>query len=287
MNTITYSSYRDEHISYSHAVRSGQQRDDYAPHSHEICELLFIKRGDMSYTVDGRRYMLRANNLVFSRPFDIHSIDVEGEEDYERYNILFDEKLLPFDLYEKLPKKLDVISFDGNQSVINLFDKMDFYCDKLSGAELGRMLTHLTEEVFFNILIESATACADAYTQTNTLVCAAIAYIEEHLLTVGSIDEICRELYITKSHLHHLFMKHLQISPKKYITAKRLALAKREIHSGGKPTEVCAACGFSDYSAFWRAYTSHFGCKPSEKYDSEHAFITVGRAAIERSAQKK
>jgi len=57
----------------------------------------------------------------------------------------------------------------------------------------------------------------------------------------------------------------MQISPKRYITAKRLALAQREICSGGKPTEVCLECGFADYSAFYRAYVAHFGKKPSDK----------------------
>jgi AraC-like DNA-binding protein len=97
------------------------------------------------------------------------------------------------------------------------------------------------------------------------MVCAAIAYIEEHLTTLTGLDEICRGLYITKSHLHHLFTEHLQITPKKFIVSKRLALAQREICSGGRPTEVCRRCGFADYSSFWRAYTAHYGRRPSEK----------------------
>ncbi|MBE6611371.1 MAG: AraC family transcriptional regulator [Ruminococcaceae bacterium] len=265
MEMIHYYSYRNEFIIFDHSVNPSPRPEEYYPHSHDICELIFFKTGDISYTVDGRRYKLSRNNVVLTRPFDIHSIDVDGSEDYERYNVCFDIKKLPFDIFSKIPIGLDVLNFDGNQSVVNLFEKMDFYCDRLQGDDLSRMLTHLIEEIFINIILEAESAGANTFTQTNTIVCAAIAYIEKNLLTLRSVEEISRELYITKSHLHHLFIKHLQISPKRYITAKRLALAQREICSGGKPTEVCLECGFADYSAFYRAYVAHFGKKPSDK----------------------
>jgi AraC-like DNA-binding protein len=92
-------------------------------------------------------------------------------------------------------------------------------------------------------------------------------------LTLDGIDEICNELFITKSHLHHLFMKHLNITPKKYITSKRLAMAQREISFGAKPTDVYVKCGFSDYSTFYRAYKNQFGRPPSEKGDNEHTIV--------------
>ncbi|MBQ7986571.1 MAG: helix-turn-helix transcriptional regulator, partial [Clostridia bacterium] len=119
------------------------------------------------------------------------------------------------------------------------------------------------EEVFFNIIIEVNENRENTYTKTNPVMYKALEYIDENLLTIESIDEICNKLFITKSHLHHLFIKHLNITPKKYITAKRLALARQEIYAGKKATEVCIKCGFQDDSAFYRAYKKHFGKNPS------------------------
>lgn len=264
MIVIRHAAYEDDVIIYSHLTRHSPRAEQFQPHSHTCCELILYKQGAIAYTVDGRRYKLSRNNLVLSRPFAIHCIEVEDDSDYERYNILFDEKTLPYDVLGKIPPGLDVLNFDGNPSVIALFEKMDYYCEQLSGIERARILRNLIEEIFVTVIIESESAGADTYTQTNAVVCAAIAYIEEHLTTLTGLDEICRGLYITKSHLHHLFTKHLQISPKKFIVSKRLALAQREIVSGGKPTEVCRKCGFSDYSSFYRAYTAQYGRKPSE-----------------------
>ena len=279
MKVFVHSQYEDDTLVYNHSTKQDQKHKDYSPHFHDICELIFFKKGNISYITDGRKYKLSKNMLVLSRPTDRHCVCIDGNEEYERYNILFDEKLLPFNIYEKIPHDLSVIDFNKNKSVINLFDKMDFYCKNLEENDLKHVLSNLIEEVFFNIIIEiNSHKELDYkeidYEQINPLVSAAVKYIDEHLLTIKNIDEICNELFITKSHLHHLFIKHLQISPKKFITAKRLAYAKREIHLGGKAIDVCVKCGFSDYSAFFRAYKNHFKYSPSDMESKEFAKIS-------------
>jgi AraC-like DNA-binding protein len=92
----------------------------------------------------------------------------------------------------------------------------------------------------------------------------AVKYIEENLCTVGGIDEICRELYISKSHLHHLFATELDTSPKKYILDRRLDRARQALATGERATEIYSECGFGDYTTFYRNYRSYFGHAPSE-----------------------
>ena len=87
----------------------------------------------------------------------------------------------------------------------------------------------------------------------------AIDYIEQRLFSDLSVEEICSELFVTKSHLHHVFKNELGTTPKKYITEKRLILAKREITAGEKPTSVFRHCGFQDYTTFYRADKLFFG----------------------------
>jgi AraC-like DNA-binding protein len=249
---------------YNHAIKTNQPNDIYEPHFHNMTEIIFFKSGNISYFTDGKKYRLTKDMLVLSRPGDIHYISVEGDEEYERYNILFDEKNLPFNIYEKIPADTDVIDFEKNTNISNIFKKMDYYCEVLEGPDLNRMLTNLIEEVFYNIIIESKNVPASNSTQTNPIISKAIDYIEKNLMTLICVEEIANELYVTKSHLHHLFIKHLKMSPKKYINIKRLTVAKRELYSGSKATDVCTKCGFSDYSAFYRAYKKQFGHSPSD-----------------------
>lgn len=264
MNIKIHSEYDDGSVCYSHATKTKQRREDYFLHYHDAAELIFIKSGDISYQVDQRKYPVGKNTLIFSRAFQQHGIIVDGESEYERYDILFDEKMLPQEVYDRIPRELDVIQFDTNKAVIQIFDKMEFYCKELSGEDFRRVLMHLIEEVFLNIFIELDAASANMTTNAHPIVDRAVAYIEENLMVIGSIEQICDALYISKSHLHHLFMEHLKVSPKKYILQKRLDISHREICLGEKATTVYEKCGFSDYSSFYRAYKKRFGYSPIE-----------------------
>lgn len=241
------------------------------PHTHDVCELLFLKKGTPRYVVEGKNYKFCKNCLAISRPGDRHAIHFDEPGPYERYNILFDEKKIPFGLYDKIPSEIDIINFDGNTIVCDLFKKADYYFEHFKGEMLGKLLFGIAEELFFNIAItiEENQKAYNISASANPFVTAALAYIDTNLTSNITIDSICEELYITKSHLHHIFTDHMQISPKKYILAKRLNLARRSIRAGRKPIEACMMSGFSDYSTFYRDYKKHFGRSPSEEMDFE------------------
>lgn len=264
--------YKDENIAYNHSQLEQINPDNYPaePHTHDVCELLFLKKGNPRYFVEGRNYKLGKNCLVLSRAGDRHKIYFDEPGPYDRYNLLYDEKKLPFDLFSKIPANIDIINFDGNSVVCDLFKKTDYYYEHFEGEKLGKLLSGIVEEIFFNISIAiEENAAPNISASANPLITAALGFIEENLTSNLSIDIICEKLYITKSHLHHLFINHLQISPKKYILSKRLNLAKKAIRSGQKPIEACMQSGFSDYSTFYRDYKNFFGHCPSEELNFE------------------
>ena len=233
-------------------------------HSHDIWELIFLKKGDLSYMVEGKVYRVTKNCLILTRPSRHHSITINAPFEYERYNILFAENLLSAEVLQQIPANIDIISFEGNELVQGLFKKTVYYSENFEGEVLKDLLLHLTEEILCNVLIASRDMDPSMYT-VNPIINQAVKYINENITSPLTIDAICDELYITKSHLHHLFVKHLMITPKKYITSKKLVMAQRELRSGGKPSDLYLAYGFSDYSTFYRDYKKHFGHSPSEE----------------------
>lgn len=265
--------YKDENVVFNHSSLEQININNFPaePHTHDVCELLFLKKGNPNYFVEGRNYRLSKNCLVFSRAGDRHGIYFDEAGPYERYNILYDEKKIPFDLYSKIPANVDIINFDGNAIVCDLFKKTDYYYENFEGEMLGKLLSAIVEEIFFNICIavKKNPSAHNISASANPIVSAALSYIEENLTSNLSIDTICEKLYITKSHLHHLFIRHLQISPKKYILSKRLNFARKAIRSGQKPIEACMQSGFFDYSTFYRDYKKFFGHCPSEEMDFE------------------
>ena len=267
MNSTVITSYEDNTIYYHHASITGHKQSNFFPHYHDVLELLFVKSGYISYEIGNEEYPLRKNTLVLARPNERHNLCINGDAMYERYNILFDwEKLMP-NLQNLLPSDLNVVYFESNQQVIQIFEKMDYYCRALSGEELGRVLLHLSEEALLNAAIETGESQEDP--EKKTLLTRALAYMDEHLMTITCIEEICEQLYISKSHLHHLFMEQMSTTPKRYIMEKRLQFARRELLRGSKATDIAAVCGFTDYSAFFRAYKKHFGYSPAQTGQSD------------------
>lgn len=262
MNIRFKAEYADPQLIYNHCIKTEQTAKDYRPHFHDAYEILFLREGRITYLIGGEQVPLRKHSLVLTRPGQRHSIRVEADVPYDRYNLQFAAEAMSPELLGRIPDRLDVMGFEANALVIGLFERMDFYCDKLSSDTLGRILRNLTEELLANVLIQ-LNVPNGADSRRNPLTLRALAYIEENLLSIPDVEALCSELSVSRSYLHQLFQQDLGTSPKHYITVRRLETARREISLGAKATAVCGACGFPDYSTFFRAYKKHFGYSPA------------------------
>ncbi len=252
----------DGRMIYDHKITKNPMNEIFEAHTHDVCEILLLIKGNVSYIVEGKTYKLKKGDVVLSRPSVIHRIRPDGNDDYERYNVIYNEKNLPRSLIEKIPQGVDVFRFEDDRAIEEVFERLEAYALRFCGEELYHLARNLIEEVFFLL---AGSEAKDRDSSINPLVGNALNYISEHLTEIKNISEICDALYITKSHLHHLFIKNIQMSPKQYINSKRLIKARKLIRKGGKPTEIYTDCGFDDYATFFRNYKKYFGYKPSEE----------------------
>ncbi len=259
----TYSSYYSDNFVFNHIQINSPH--DFQMHNHDICELIYLKKGDVTYIIEGKIFKSSKNCLLLTRPLENHTVTFHSSAPYERYNILFDENKLTSNIYRHISPNTVMLNFDSNTLVSELFKKMDYYCENFEGDELYTILMHLTEEVLYSSVLVSQNADQSAIYTTNPIIQAVLEYIDRSIHTPLSMDAICKEFYISKSHLHHLFIKYLKLTPQQYISSKKLATAQRELRSGHKATTVYTDCGFSDYSTFFRAYKKYFGHAPSDE----------------------
>ena len=257
-----FCNYSDSVMFCSHILRDLDERSFYASHSHNnIFELIYIKSGDLIYGVEGKEYHAKSGNILITRPNEEHYLYSYSNVVYERYDVLFNENMLGFAFLDKLSNELPPINVEHNRAIKKLFDKFDFYSGMLSGNELQVIFHGIVKEICIIILLELAEKTPKV--TENKTVLDALDYIDANLLNINSVEDISSALFITKSHLQHMFSKHLGKSPKKYVIEKKLSLARREINQGAKPTEVYIHYGFSEYSSFFRAYKKAFGQPPS------------------------
>lgn len=91
-----------------------------------------------------------------------------------------------------------------------------------------------------------------------------LAYVNEHLFEEISIQTIADAFYRSPSQVSRIFQHATGNSLWKYVTIKRLMTARALIQQGEPAAVAAAACGFSEYSTFYRAYKSQFGHSPRE-----------------------
>ncbi len=268
MDRKIYSKYYDDNLIFNHSLINDIKQNEMAPHSHDMYELIYLKDGELTYVVESKKYKIKKNNLIIVRPVNIHYIEFNKYDVYERYDIIFDKSNFTLDIDKLLPKSLNIFNCEYNKSILNLFEKMDFYYKHFRGNELKNILFHLIEEIFYNIIIndfEKEEPANNSYCDENPIIARAVSYIEDNIHQSFTLDELCTTLNITKSYLYQLFVNHLKISPKKYINTKRLSISQKTIRLGSNPTDVYSEFGFSDYATFYKAYKKHFGYAPSEE----------------------
>lgn len=276
MNELTHwdtvSEVKLDNISYNHHLNKHTAPEMFSYHTHDRYELIFLIKGDMQYISEGRCYNLEVGDLVLTRPSVFHAMMPKSVTHYDRYDAIINEKLISKSIRDKIPKMREVFKCAGNDRIFELFSKLDQYYGKFSEEDYGRLAFNIIEEVIYNLALIDEEGERGS---VNPLIDKATSYIREHLTEIRNIDEISSALYITKSHLHHLFIKDLHMTPGKYILSKRLLLAEKRILRGEKPTDIFTECGFDDYATFFRNYKKHFGISPSATAKTEITRVII------------
>lgn len=232
-------------------------------HAHNLCELIYILRGDATHIIEGRRYRLSRGDLVLVRPRRYHDIFFEGEREYERYNILFDIEGMGLWRAAEVTERFEVISLADRPMTAAIFPRMEAYRAALPPEEFAEAAKHLLFTLFYDLSLLPSEE-GRRHTSAHPMLTEALAYIRENLFTVRDVAEIAAALHVTESYLFRIFRTELNTGPARYVTEKRLLAAQRMMHLGRRPSEVFSECGFQDYTAFFRAYKKFFGTSPSK-----------------------
>ncbi|MBR6633263.1 MAG: helix-turn-helix transcriptional regulator [Clostridia bacterium] len=243
--------------------------DSFVLHEHDVYELMYFVKVNGLYFVEGKAYRLKKHDILLIPPSSQHRLIFDTPSEYERYNVLFDPALMPENIRKLLPSIHTIVNAESEPIIEALLSAYDLYTDSFDKQTALEGIDAIVKALLFNMYIKSKGNGQKQTSRMNPLVTRATAYIQKNLTDINCIDDVCSELFVTKSHLHHIFKKYLMTTPGKYITSKRLFEAQRMIRAGGAPTEIYAECGFEDYATFYRNYKSFFGHTPSKEKDIE------------------
>lgn len=249
------------------------------PHSHDFCELHFHHSGECAYLTEHGLYDLTDTSVIFTRPGELHGVRVMeacsyvhsyfyiptdaflflGEPSPMRFffNRPFGQRnylRMPHDAAEECRSHLAAICKDATQN------ETDRSVNAL--AQLMMILTAI------NRVLESGSPNAAHAEESNALLSEALRCIHANIGEIGSVDDLARRLYVSREYLSRLFSKTMGITLSRYITLKRIELAKNLLRKGETLSDVSAACGWEDYSYFIHVFHREVGITPA-KFRSE------------------
>ena len=258
------------------------KRDTYLKdvelHHHDFFEIYFLLSGDVTYLIESRIVHVMPGDLLLISPRELHQVIIRPEMSaYERYVLWVDPQTIQrlstaqSDLLAGLdPSRPGA----GNQLRLKSEDRsrirdlLDMLYREASsdayGADLLRdsLLTQLL--VTINRLVSQQGAWVDEDSRTNRAVTQVMNYVNLHYAEPLSLDMLAEQFYVSKYHLSHEFNRQVGTSVYHYIQKKRLLIARQLLAQGKKPSQVYSACGFSDYTGFYRAFKAEYGVSPRE-----------------------
>ena len=261
------------HVSFHRDITYGRQ--SIALHSHSFYEIMLCRSSDrVEYLVGANRYRLLAGDLILVAPGVSHKpiLPDDMQYAYER-DILW----VSSDLIERVCEFFPGSSLKEIEGFSLLRTKGkdlscigDYFGDGL--REFEEMQTGYEESATAIAMLILTQICRAAHSgeahhsqaEQPTLLTSSIEYIENNLSEPLTLDSVAAHFYISRSAVSKLFREEMDTSFHRFLTQRRLILAKQLISEGEGMERVAQLCGFSDYSVFYKAFKKEYGLSPRE-----------------------
>lgn len=241
-------------------------------HTHTTCEIYCVFRGTGYYVIEGMQHKLEHGKVFLMRPGEVHRVFITSNEPYDRITCNFrisdvdamdPQRSLLAPFFDRPLGERNVYPHSAVASthIYDLFARL--YADM--GSKYATQLN--TRITLFSILSELKRLFDDQRYFTPDQDCgqirAVLNYVNGHLTEPLCVDALCQQFFMSRSQLNREFKRATGTTVWDYVMSKRLMRAKMHISNGMRAGEAAIACGFRDYSAFYRSYLKKYGTPPS------------------------
>ena len=259
-------------------VDNTPDQQNYIRHCHESNEIFLLLSGKCGFIVNDRHYSL-SKGCILTIPHDVKHCLETGETPISFLStqfmpwVLGEEKdnlsvELALELFEKKDDPIYMYRLE-DKSFAFIRESLKRLCD-LKGDNLCRDYFVYMNPVFLEITCngEAQEGHAAQYTCGNARMSALtdeiIAYINENLSHINNLNDIRKKFYYSITYINRLFQNAVNTSVWQYVIMKKLDTACDLIMNGKSVQNAADACGFGDYSGFYRLFRKYYGISPSQ-----------------------
>ena len=247
------------------------------PHRHDFYELYCLLANGYTYHVEDKQYALEPGTLVLVCPGETHWPELEGPpKDIDRIVLWLNPQFVS-SLSIFLPKTLGAI--DENlqdqhliipdaktyQIILGLLysllyekNRADADSQYLCHLILSQLLIHISR------VLNQRTRRSEKPESRYEEVMRVHEYINAHFRESLSVSELAMRFFMDKNTMTRQFKRVIGMTPGEYIRRKRLENAHTLIRQGYGVQHAGFVSGFTDYSAFYRAFRHQYGLSPGE-----------------------
>ncbi len=246
-------------------------------HHHDFYEVYLFLGGNVQYRVEGRLYRLEPGDMLLISPTELHQpIMEEGADAYERIVLWINRAYLEsFSTADTSLTRCFDNGIPGHSNHLRLSpsQRTDFLLrlNELVRESYGRDYAArlCAEGIFLQFMAQlnrlaPGSSAATEKGEASALVTDVLEYISAHYNEELSLDSLSQKFYVSKYHLSHEFSRAVGTGLHRYITLKRLMIARQLLTGGVAPGTVCSHCGFGDYANFYRAFKARYGISPRD-----------------------
>lgn len=249
--------------------------EERAPHRHDFYEVDLVWSGSTRYQTGGSSYHLTNGDILLIRPGERHWPVPEGEQSScERVVLWLDRSFLqklrspdcdPAECFDTpLPGGGSCLRFD-DEATWRIGELMERCLRENGSGDFGSVI--LADAIMTQVVILLNRLYRKALQsrqrgRSGALVSGVIDYINGHFAEELTLDTLASHFFISKFHLSREFARIVGTTVHRYITQKRLVVAKQMLSEGRPSSMVYQHCGFGDYSNFYRAFRGEYGISP-------------------------
>lgn len=248
-------------------------------HWHDEVELIYIKKGTVTITVDFAPHTVSAGTIALILPGQLHSIEQYEAESVEYENIIFHPGIL-------ISKKADTGSTDyltpilsGALPVPLLYTPDSPHYSRIAACVDANDDISRTNPAGYQLFIKSQLFML-FYILANKCLLREVPkkdykalekmklilkYVENHYMEKITIEDMANELGISQSHFMKYFKNTMGTSFIDYLNEYRLTMASRLlVSSDSSILTIAEEVGYDNLSYFNRTFKKRFAMTPRE-----------------------
>lgn len=259
---MEYATWSQPKFSY-HKV-SGK-RKNCVLHLHSDYELYYLLNGDTKCFVNNEFFLLKPKSFIFIPKNALHYMDSENCLFNERLCFSFDESAFNSEMRPileelgrvkliQIPQKHIPATDEIIERLAKEHESSNPYKDQMMNAYFSILLTRLCRY---------KTDADTTFDEANRLFYNIAEYIKDNIKSDISLDMLCNEFSISKSHLSRKFKETLGMKFSEYLRYIRIQAAiKRLIGTSDPISKISEDCGFNDSNYFSTIFKETMGLSP-------------------------